>query len=85
MIDMMVDSIVGNKILDFMNEYPGYNHFFITKDNVSKTIFKCSGLLGMHDWLVMSIGLKNAGTTYQRTMNLTFYNMIKPYHEDLHQ
>jgi hypothetical protein len=68
-----------------MDGYPGYNHFFITKNNVSKTIFKCSGLLGMNECLVMSFGLKNIDTTYQRTMNLIFYNMIKLYHEDLHQ
>ena len=32
--------------------------------------------LGTFEWLVMPFGLKNAGATYQRAMNLIFHDLI---------
>lgn len=39
-VDMLIDSIVGNAILSFMDRHFSYNQFFTTKDNVSKTTFR---------------------------------------------
>ena len=38
--------------------------------------FQCPGAIGTFEWVVMPLGLKNAGETYQRAMDSVFYNMI---------
>ena len=43
---------------------------------MSKTTFRCPGALGTYEWIVMPFGLKNAGATYQRAMNLSFHDLI---------
>ena len=37
---MFIDSIFGNEILIFMDNYSRYNHIFIIEDYVSKTYLK---------------------------------------------
>ena len=32
--------------------------------------------LGLLEWVVMTFGLKNAGATYQRSMNYIFHELI---------
>ena len=43
---------------------------------MSKTAFRCPGFIGLFEWVVMTFGLKNAGATYQRAMNLIFHNLL---------
>ena len=43
---------------------------------MSKTAFICPGFIGLFEWVVMTFGLKNAGATYQRVMNLIFHDLI---------
>jgi hypothetical protein len=43
---------------------------------VSKTAFRCPGFVGLFEWVIMTFGLKNAGATYQRAMNLIFYDLL---------
>ena len=38
--------------------------------------FVCLGFVGLFEWVVMNFGLKNAGATYQRTMNLIFHDLL---------
>jgi hypothetical protein len=38
--------------------------------------FRCPGFIGLFEWVVMTFGLKNAGATYQRAMNLIFHNLL---------
>jgi hypothetical protein len=45
-------------------------------EDVSKTAFRCSGFVGLFEWIVMTFGLKNAGATYQRAMNLIFHELL---------
>jgi hypothetical protein len=35
-----------------------------------------SGFIGLFEWVVMTFGLKNAGATYQRAMNLIFHELL---------
>ena len=39
-------------------------------------VFRCPGFVGLFEWVVMTFGLKNAGATYQRAMNLIFHNLL---------
>ncbi|CAI9771376.1 unnamed protein product [Fraxinus pennsylvanica] len=64
-----------------MDGYSGYNQIYITEEDIHKTAFRCPGSLGRFEWVVISFGLKNAGATYQRAMNLTFHDMIDKFVE----
>jgi hypothetical protein len=50
--------------------------FFMAIEDVSKTAFRCPGHIGLFEWIVMTFGLKNVGTTYQRAMNYIFHELI---------
>ena len=43
---------------------------------MSKTAFRCPGFVGLFEWVIMTFGLKNAGATYQRAMNLIFHDLL---------
>jgi hypothetical protein len=38
--------------------------------------FICPGFIGLFEWVVMTFGLKNTGSTYQRDMNLIFHELL---------
>jgi hypothetical protein len=75
--DLLIDSMSGNKVIRFLDGNAGYNQIFMAKEDVSKTTFCCPGLDGLFVWVVMTFGLKNAGATYQRAMNLIFHDLLR--------
>ena len=66
--DLLVDETSGHKVISFMDGNVGYNQIFIAKEDIVKTAFRCPGIIGLFEWVVMTFGLKNAGATYQRVM-----------------
>jgi len=74
--DMLVDATAGHKVISFMDGNTGYNQIFMAEEDIHKTAFRCSGHLGLFEWVVMTFGLKNAGATYQRAMNYIFHKLI---------
>ncbi|GKV15389.1 hypothetical protein SLEP1_g26182 [Rubroshorea leprosula] len=80
-VDLLVDGLVRHKILSFMDGHSGYNQIFIANADVPKTAFRCPGALETFEWVVMPLGLKNAGATYQRAMNVIFHDMIGKFME----
>ena len=48
----------------------------MAKEGIHKIAFRCQGHVGAYEYLVMSFGLKNAGTTYQSAMNAIFHDFI---------
>ena len=42
----------------------------------SKMTFICPDFIGLFEWVVMILNLKNAGATYQRAMNLIFHELL---------
>ena len=48
----------------------------MAEEDMSKTAFRCPGFVGLFEWIVMTFGLKNAGATYQRAMNLIFHDLL---------
>jgi hypothetical protein len=59
-----------------MDDNAGYNQIFMAEEDIAKTAFRCPGHVGLFEWIVMIFRLKNAGATYQRTMNYIFHEFI---------
>jgi hypothetical protein len=74
--DLLIDSASGNKLISFLDGNAGCNQIFTAKEDVSKTVFHCPGFIGLFEWVIMTIGLKNAGATYQTAMNLVFHDLL---------
>ena len=77
-IDQLVDSTAGHKLLSFMDVFSRYNQIRMDEADQEKTSFVTSQ--GLLCYKVMPFGLKNAGATYQRLVNLdelqeTFYTL----------
>ena len=69
-IDLIVDTIAGHELLSFMDAFSGYNQISMHPDDQEKTSFVTAQ--GTYYYRVMPFGLKNAGATYQRLVNLMF-------------
>jgi hypothetical protein len=74
--DMLINDASGHRVISFLDGNAGYNQIFMAKEDMSKTAFICPGFVGLFEWIVMTFGLKNAGATYQRAMNLIFHDLI---------
>ena len=61
-INQLVDSIVGHKLLTFMDAFSGYNQIKMAKEDQEKTFFITSRAL--YCYKVMPFRLKNAEATY---------------------
>jgi hypothetical protein len=79
--DLMIDSTSGNKVTSFLDGNAGYNQIFMANEDVNKTMFCCLGFIGLFEWVIMTFGLKNAGATYQRAMNLIFHDLLRVFME----
>jgi hypothetical protein len=75
--DMLINNVSGHWVISFLDGNTGYNQIFMTKENMSKTAFRCPSFIGLFEWVVMTFGLKNAGATYQRAMNLIFHDLLE--------
>nr|AAQ56390.1 putative gag-pol precursor [Oryza sativa Japonica Group] len=74
--DMMINDASGHKEISFLDDNAGYNQIFMAEEDMYKTAFRCPGFVGLFEWVVMTFGLKNAGATYQRAMNLIFHDLL---------
>jgi hypothetical protein len=74
--DDLINKESGHKMISFLDENVGYNQVFMAEEDISKTAFRCPGIVGLFEWMVMMFGLKNAGATYQRAMNLIFHDLL---------
>ncbi|XP_024156391.1 uncharacterized protein LOC112164432 [Rosa chinensis] len=54
----------------------GYHQIPVAEEDRHKTAFRCPGFTGVFEYVVMPFGLKNAGATYQRAMNLIFHDIL---------
>ena len=73
-IDMVVDSAAKHLRLSLVDGYSGYNQILMDEDDQEKMTFFT--IWGTFCYRVMSMGLKNAGATYQRAMIALFHDMV---------
>ena len=69
-----MDSIVGHKLLTFMDAFSGYSQIHMAEEDQEKTTFITSQ--GLYCYRVMPFGLKNARAMYQRLVNQMFSKKI---------
>ena len=74
--DMLVDTAARHKVISFMDGNACYNQIFMAEEDIAKIAFRCPCAIGLFKWVVMTFGLKNAGATYQRTINYIFHKLI---------
>ena len=73
-INTLVDSTARRELISFMDAFSGYNQIKMNEDDQERTSFVTSQ--GLFCYKVMSFGLKNVGTTYQRLMNKMYAHQI---------
>ena len=74
--DMLINEASGHHVISFLDGNAVYNQIFMAEEDISKTAFRCPGFIGLFEWVVMTFGLKNAGATYQRAINLIFHDLL---------
>ncbi|WZZ27514.1 hypothetical protein YC2023_010915 [Brassica napus] len=74
-IDKLVDASARHQLMSFMDAFSGYNQILMHPEDQEKTSFMTSR--GIYCYKVMPFGLKNAGSTYQRLVNMMFADQIR--------
>jgi hypothetical protein len=74
--ETLINVTTGNKILSFMDGNADYNQIFMALEDIYKTAFRVPGAVGLFEYVVMTFGLKNVGTTYQCAMNYIYHDLI---------
>ncbi|XP_028067840.1 uncharacterized protein LOC114270506 [Camellia sinensis] len=82
-VNLLVDSSAGHKILSMMDGHSGYNQICIVDENIHKTAFRCPGNIRTFKWVKMPFWLKNIRAIYQRAMNTIFHDLIGGYIDDI--
>jgi hypothetical protein len=73
-IDQVVDSTAGCVLLCFLDCYSGYHQIALREEDQIKTAFITP--FGTYAYKTMSFGLKNAGATYQRAIQMCFADQL---------
>jgi hypothetical protein len=74
--ETLINAVADNKILSFMDGNASYNQIFRALEDIHKTTFRVPGAVGLFEYVVMTFGLKNVGTMYQRAMNYIYHDLI---------
>jgi hypothetical protein len=73
-IDQVVDSMAGCVLLYFLDCYLGYHQIALKEEDQIKTVFITP--FGTYTYKTISFGLKNAGATYQRAIQMCFADQL---------
>ena len=73
-INQLVDATVGHPRMSFLDAFQGYHQIPLALDDQEKTAFVTP--IGNFHYKVMSFGLKNAGSTYQRMITRMFDSQL---------
>ena len=73
-IDQVIDATAGCELLSFLDAYSGYHQIKLKESDQEKTSFITP--YGAYCYTNMSMGLRNAGATYPRTMQKCLHDQI---------
>ena len=73
-IDQLVNATVSHPRMSFLDTFQGYHQIPLALDDQEKTTFVTP--IGNYHYKVMSFGLKNAGSIYQRMMTRMFESQL---------
>jgi hypothetical protein len=73
-IDQVIDSMAGCVLLCFLHCYSGYHQIALKEEDQIKTAFITP--FGTYAYKTISFGLKNAGATYQRAIQMCFADQL---------
>ena len=73
-IDQLVDATIGHPRMSFLVAFQSYHQIPLALDDQEKTAFVTP--IGNYHYKVMPFGLKNASSTYQRTMTRMFESLL---------
>lgn len=73
----MLQQVTGLELLSMMDGFSGYKQVLVDEKEQYKTTFTTPW--GAYVYLRMPFGLKNAATTFQRAMDVTFANYINKF------
>ena len=71
-MDHILQRVVGASRMSLLDGYSGYNQILVNEDDRDKTAFTTPW--GTFHYAKMPFGLKNAGATFQRAMDMAFAN-----------
>ena len=84
-IDQIFDSTSGFDLLSFLDAYSGYHQIFMSKEDEEKTSFITP--CGTYCFVCMPFGLKSAGSTFARAIQIGFepqlHRNIEAYMDDI--
>jgi hypothetical protein len=75
-VETLINTAAGNKIMSFMDGNVGYNQIFMAPEDIHKTAFRVRGAVGLFEYVVMTFGLKDVSATYERAMNYICHDLI---------
>jgi hypothetical protein len=73
-IDQVINSMAGCVMLSFLDCYSGYHQITLKEEDRIKTTFITP--FGAYTCKITSVGLKNAGATYQRAIKLCLADQL---------
>jgi hypothetical protein len=84
-IDQVIDSMAGCVLLSFLDCYSGYHQIALKEEDQIKIAFITP--FGAYAYTTISFGLKNAGATYQRAIQLCLadqlHRNVEAYEDDV--
>jgi hypothetical protein len=71
----MFQQVIGSALMSMLGGFSGYNQILVVEKDQRNIVFITPW--GMYTYVLMSLELKNAGATFQRTMDHAFKNLIE--------
>ena len=73
-MEKTLHSVVGSKLMSFLDGFSWYNQILVHTDDRIKTTFRTKW--GNYSYQKMPFGLINTGATFQRVMDIAFKGLI---------